>query len=137
MQPLTIARFCNTCQQLQPNPTSASLHSWSWPNTPWHRVHIDFTKLDGVDFLILVDAHSKLMEAIHMSHSTTARSIIQALRKMFATHGVPAELVSDNEPPFMSEEFATFMKQNGDMAYLEPTFSSSYQWFGGTGSAIF
>ena len=72
-----------------------------------------------------------------MSHSATARSTIQALRKIFATHGLPAELVSDNGPPFSSEEFATFMKQNRiRTAYSEPIFSSSYQWFDGTDSAI-
>ena len=57
-----------------------------------------------------------------MSHSTTARSTIQALRKMFATHGLPAELVSDNGPPFTSEEFATFMKQNGIRHIRSPPF---------------
>ena len=62
------------------------------------------------------------MKAIHMSHSTTARSTIQALRKMFATHGLPAELVSNNGPPFTSEEFATFMKQNGIRHIQSPPF---------------
>ncbi|XP_062516202.1 uncharacterized protein K02A2.6-like [Corticium candelabrum] len=117
-----IAQFCNTCQQSQPNPTSFPLDSWSWPNNPWHRVHIDFAKLDGADFLILVDSHSKWMEAIHMSHSTTARSTIQALRKMFARYDLPAELVSDNGLPFTSEEFATFMKQNGIRSIRSPPF---------------
>ena len=117
-----IARFCNTCQHLQPNPTSAPLHSWSWTSTPWDRVLIDIAKLDGTDFLILVDAHSNCLEAIYMSHSTTAQSTIQALRKRFATDGFPAELVPDNGPLLTSEEFATFVKQNGKRIFEAQIF---------------
>jgi len=46
-------------------------------------------------------------------HSTTTQKTITKLRKLFAAYGLPEQLVSDNGPQFVSDEFATFMKMNG------------------------
>jgi len=35
------------------------------------------------------------------------------LRQIFSAYGLPEQLVSDNGPQFISDEFATFMKRNG------------------------
>ena len=59
-----------------------------------------------------MDAHSKWPEIVEMN-STTSQRTISELRKMFAAHGLPQQLVSDNGPQFISDEFATFMKSNG------------------------
>ncbi len=45
--------------------------------------------------------------------STTAGKTIQALCHMFASHGLPEQLVTDNGPQFISDEFDLFMKSNG------------------------
>ena len=66
----------------------------------------------GKSFLVVVDAHSKWPEVFEMS-STTALKTIATLRHLFATYGLPEQLVSDSGPQFTSEEFQTFMKQNG------------------------
>ena len=87
----------------------------------WHRVHINFAEWDSKHILILVDAHSKWIEATDMPH-TTATVTIQALRSIFAIHRLPVELLSDNGPPFTSEEFATFMRQNGIGHLRSPPF---------------
>ncbi|XP_028413967.1 uncharacterized protein K02A2.6-like [Dendronephthya gigantea] len=63
-------------------------------------------------FLIVVDAHSKWLDVVKMK-STTAESTINALRYLFSSFGLPKELVSDNGPQFVAEEFQTFFKNNG------------------------
>ena len=55
-------------------------------------------------FLIVVDAHSKWLEVVPML-STTSTVTIGKLRKIFATHGLPEMIVTDNGPQFISEEF--------------------------------
>ena len=45
--------------------------------------------------------------------SITATATIKELRRLFATHGLPEQLVSDNGPQFTSSEFAEFIKANG------------------------
>ena len=48
--------------------------------------------------------------------STTAaktKARIEELRNIFARNGIPHQLVSDNGPQFVSDEFRNFMKVNG------------------------
>ena len=66
----------------------------------------------GRTFLIVIDAHSKWPEVVEMT-TTTAQRTITELRKIFAAYGLPEQLVSDNGPQFVSDDFASFMKMNG------------------------
>ena len=58
----------------------------------------------GSSFSVVVDAHSKWPELIPMASTTTEKTITE-LRKIFATHGLPEQLVSDNGAQFTSYEF--------------------------------
>ena len=73
---------------------------------------MDYFNLCGNDYLLLVDSHSKWMEAEVMS-STTSYSTVKVLRRWIAQFGLPKQLVSDNEPQFTSVEFSNFLKMNG------------------------
>ena len=44
---------------------------------------------------------------------------------MFATHGFPEVIVSDNTPNFASEEFRVFLKQNGIKHIFTPPYHSN------------
>ena len=63
-------------------------------------------------FLLVVDAHSKWPEVCEVPSTTTAKTI-ELLRQLFSAYGLPQQLVTDNGPQFISEEFAQFVKQNG------------------------
>ena len=43
--------------------------------------------------------------------SITTEKTINELRLIFAQHGLPEEVVSDNGPKFVSNEFAEFMQK--------------------------
>ena len=47
-----------------------------------------------------------------MPSSTTAERTIEVLEDVFATHGFPRLLVSDNGPQFTAMEFENFLKRN-------------------------
>lgn len=66
----------------------------------------------GKMFLILVDAHSKWIEAYPINSATTATTL-EYLRKSFSTHGIPEMMVSDNAQCFVSEASKEFMSRNG------------------------
>ena len=97
-----LVKRCDVCQSHRPNPPRAMLHPWEWPKRPWARLHIDHAgPFQGKLFLIVVDAHSKWIQVQSVS-STSAKASITALRLLFATHGIPEQLVSDNGSGFRS-----------------------------------
>ena len=66
-----------------------------------------------MSFLVLVDAYSKWLEVLHVPvKSPTTRSTVEALRTVFATHGLLEMLVTDNGTAFTSREFKDFISRN-------------------------
>ena len=67
------------------------------------------------------DSHSKWLE-VHAMTSSTAAVMIELMRKSFASLGLPDVVVSDNAATFMSEEFALFLKRNGNRYVRSPPY---------------
>ena len=64
---------CTPCQLQQSKPPVAPLNPWSWPTRPWTRLHLDFAgPVQGKMFLILIDSHSKWIEVMITTGSTSA-----------------------------------------------------------------
>ena len=113
MQIEETATTCPTCQKNRCMPQPAPLHPWDWPEEPWQRIHVDFAgPFEDRMFLVAVDAHSKWPEVCIM-RSTTAEKTIEKLGEMFSRFGFPEQLVSDNGPQFISQEFGRFLEANG------------------------
>ena len=108
-----LVKSCSVCQESRPAPAVAPVHSWEWPTKPWSHLHLDFAgPFLGHMFLILVDTHSKWLD-VHQMQSITSANTIEKLRAVFATHGLPRKVVTDNGSSFTSEEFRSFMSENG------------------------
>ena len=108
-----LVKGCDGCQLNQRMPTKVPLHPWEWDTAPWQGLHIDYAgPFQNSMFLVVVDAHSKWPEVIPMSSTTTSKTI-EVLRDLFARFGIPEQIVSDNGPQFVSEEFQAFIKSNG------------------------
>ena len=104
---------CTSCQAMKNAPPAAPLHPWLWPTKPLSRIHVDFAgPINGKSYLLVVYTHSKWPEIVEIT-STTAQQTIAELCKIFAAHDLPQQLVSNNGPQFISDEFSTFMKTNG------------------------
>ena len=107
------AKACPSCQANKNLPAKSPLHPWSWPTSPWERIHVDYAgPIMGKMLLVITDAHSKWPE-IYTMNSTTSQKTISVLREVFARFRLPRQLVSDNGPQFTSVEFKQFMESNG------------------------
>jgi len=74
---------------------------------PWSRVASDLCELSGWTLLVVVDYYSSFTE-VESLKKTTSRAVIKSLKQMFNCYGVPDVLMTDNEPQYISEEFAHF-----------------------------
>ena len=108
-----IAEACETCAVMGNDPKRTILRPWPEPKNVWQRIHMDLAESDDKSrWLVIVDAKSKWPEVIEM-RSTSSQKVIEALKRVFAIHGLPEEIVSDNGPQFASQEFREYCEQRG------------------------
>ena len=69
--------------------------------------------MKGMDYLIVIDYYSRYVEVAAMTKTTKSSEIIRALKSIFARHGIPEQVRSDNGPQYDSAEFSHFAKEWG------------------------
>ena len=63
-------------------------------------------------------------------NSTTATKTVEEMRRLFTTHGLLEQLVSDKGPQFVAEEFRSFVRNKG-IKYIRSTpYHPATKWFG-------
>ncbi|KAL1468689.1 hypothetical protein MTO96_041314 [Rhipicephalus appendiculatus] len=67
------------------------------------------------DFQFLRGAVRPLPEGfpVFVMNSTTTEKTIEKLRRVFASYGLPDEVVTDNGPQFTAKDFTEFLRKNG------------------------
>ena len=108
-----LASCCVACQASRHLPPVAPLQPWSFPARSWSRLHMDYAgPIDNHMLLVIVDAFSKWVDVFPVKSASSATTIGK-LRILFATHGIPDSIVSDNGSPFTSAEMKEFLTANG------------------------
>ena len=84
------------------------------PKRPWDEVKVDFCSPfpSGHYLLVVIDCYSRFPK-VEILKSTAAPKVIPKLDTIFARHGIPTTVISDNGPPFQSDEFSRYMKELG------------------------
>ena len=116
-----VAKSCESCLLTANSPAPAPSHPWIVPKQPWERVHLDHAFWGNKVLLVAIDVFSKWPE-VHIVSSTSAKQTIEKLQLIFAIHGLPITLVSDNGSPFQSEEFKSFVEANGIVHHRVPPY---------------
>ena len=82
------------------------------PDYPWQMIGTDLFELSGEHYLLVVDYFSRFPEIAKLA-STTSVAVITSLKSIFARHGIPQIVRSDNGPQYVSQEFSMFAKLYG------------------------
>ncbi|XP_060064739.1 uncharacterized protein K02A2.6-like [Ylistrum balloti] len=106
-----IVKTCPSCLKHRierPEP----LMPTDFPDRPWQKLGSDLFYWKGVNYLLVIDYFSRYIEIAKLS-STTSEAIVTHLKSMFARHGIPETIISDNGPQYASSTFQDFAKDYG------------------------
>lgn len=101
---------CNSCLKYSKQQKPEPLQPHDIPVRAWQKVGTDLFEYKGKHFLVVADYYSLYPEVISLT-STTSNAVITAVKSIFARHGTPEVVMSDNGPQYSSQEFKNFSKQ--------------------------
>ena len=102
---------CTTCQRFQAKQCDTPLEKHPRPDHPWSVVASDLFDFDGGQYMVMADMYSKMffVQKMPPSGATTA-AVVSKMKEIFAEHGIPDVLRSDNGPQYASAAFQEFTR---------------------------
>ena len=101
---------CVACQTVGPNNPPEPMRITPSATEPLQSSVIDFygpIPQGGLYLLVVTDTYSKFPE-VEMVTSTSGKACIPKLDRIFATHGIPRKIKTDNGPPFNGDDFKRY-----------------------------
>ena len=80
------------------------------PSLPWQKVATDLYEWRKSNYLIIIDYYSRFIEVACLNR-LTAEEVIRHMKSIFARHGIPEIVVSDNCPQFAADSFSRFSRE--------------------------
>ena len=102
---------CQTCKEQLPDKREPLMAS-PLPDKAWERVGSDLFEYKGKTYLLMIDYYSRWIEVRPLKRLDT-KATTDAMSSIFAVHGVPDIVVSDNGPQYASKEFKAFATNYG------------------------
>ena len=102
---------CPVCCQYR-SPGTEPLMPTELPERPWQKVATDLFEWEKSQYLLVVDYYSRFIEISKLSTASSPQ-VITHLKSIFARHGIPQTIVSDNGPQYSSDLFDKFSQEYG------------------------
>lgn len=101
---------CATCAERRAAQPREPMRSHQVPGKPWEVLATDLFEFRNKHYILVVDYYSKYVEVVSLS-DIRSETIITQLKSIFARHGIPKKLVSDNGRQFTSAVFQSFVEK--------------------------
>ena len=101
---------CETCIQSRRKQQRKPLILLPPATHAWSRVACDLFRMNGRDYLLTVDYFTSYLE-VSLLTETTSSAIIAHTKSIFARHGIPDNVITDNGRQFTSTEYRDFARQ--------------------------
>lgn len=101
---------CDTCIKHQAKQPKEPLTLTDIPDEPWQKVGTDIFHLEGKNYLLVIDYLSNYPEMALLSNMS-ATCVVTHMKSIFARHGIPQIVYSDNGPCYSCREFQLFAEE--------------------------
>ena len=101
------AQSCTTCAEFSDAQQKQPLQTSTVQSRPWSRIAVDLFMFNKKHYMITGDYYSDYFE-IDRLYCTTTSAIVKNLKNHFARHGIEDEVMTDNGPNLVNDEFAKF-----------------------------
>jgi len=104
-----VVQNCRECCKAQTQRAQPLMPS-PLPELPWQKVATDLFQWKQSTFLLIVDYYSRFIEIARLSNAPTAEEVVTHTKSIFARHGIPECVISDNGPQYTSGLYEEFSK---------------------------
>ena len=112
---------CSICTKERHQPPEPLMPS-KFPSLPWLKVGTDLFYWKNTCYLLLVDYYSRYIKIAKLANESSTE-VISHTKSIFARHGIPQEVVSDNGPQYSSIQYKKFSTEYG---FLHTTSSPRF-----------
>ena len=112
---------CSICTKERHQPPEPLMPS-KFPELPWQKVGTDLFFWKNTCYLLLIDYYSRYIELAKLANESSSE-VINHTKSIFARHGIPQEVISDNGPQYSSLQYKNFATEYG---FLHTTSSPRF-----------
>ena len=110
-----LVNTCSICCKERHQPPEPLMPS-TFPTLPWQKVGTDLFYWKNVCYLLIIDYYSRYIETAKLTNESSTE-VIRHTKSIFARHGIPQEVISDNGPQYSSIQYKKFAEE---YSFLHP-----------------
>ncbi|XP_037828511.1 uncharacterized protein K02A2.6-like [Lucilia sericata] len=103
-----IVTNCESCMRYQNSNPKSEMTPHEIVDIPWFKLGCDLFEFRKKMYILIVDYYSKYIEIESLNSGYNSSQVISKLKSIFSRHGIPHILVTDNGPPYNSNNFKAF-----------------------------